>query len=76
MDEEEERKRVAVRRFMVQAKCPEYDVAVLYLEQANGELGDALERWTEDERWEREHPLQGGKGKGKAVGMRRFTGRG
>ena len=54
-----------------------YDVALLYLEQANYDLELAVEVYKDDERWERENPM--GKGKGprktrKDVGKRRFTG--
>jgi hypothetical protein len=59
--EEVERKR-KLRAFMVGAKCHEYDVAELYLGQAQGDVGKALDRWREDERWERENPLNKGKG--------------
>lgn len=56
----------------------EYDVAVLYLEQANYDLEVAVGVYKDDERWEREHPMKAN-GKGKArgrieVGRRRFTG--
>ena len=57
-----------------------YDVALLYLEQANYDLELAIEVYKDDDQWERENPMQG-KGKGKAsgrtrqdVGRRRFTG--
>ena len=55
-----------------------YDVALLYLEQANYDLELAIEVYKDDERWERENPMQGkSKGKGRSkhdVGRRRFTG--
>lgn len=55
-----------------------YDVALLYLEQANYDLELATEVYKDDERWEKENPIQGkGKGKSKTrqdVGRRRFTG--
>ncbi|PQE02972.1 thiamine biosynthetic bifunctional enzyme protein [Rutstroemia sp. NJR-2017a BVV2] len=55
-----------------------YDVAILYLEQANYDLEMAMDVYKDDERWEKEHPVPGnGKGKGKTrsdVGRRRFTG--
>jgi hypothetical protein len=35
-----------------------YDVALLYLKQANYELDAAVEAYKADERWEREHPLE------------------
>ncbi|KAF2104313.1 hypothetical protein NA57DRAFT_51146 [Rhizodiscina lignyota] len=43
-----------------------YDVALLYLKQADYDLDLAIEAYKEDERWEKEHPLQSSKGKGKA----------
>ena len=60
-----------------------YDVALLYLQQAEWELETAIEAYREDERWEKEHPLEAKakakKGKRpadtpKTVGMRRFVG--
>jgi hypothetical protein len=63
-----------------------YDIATLYLEQASWNLEEAIEAYKEDERWEKEHPLEvlekqkkaglsGGKGKSRQeVGMRRFVG--
>jgi len=56
-----------------------YDVALLYLEQVEYDLSAAIEAYKDDERWEKEHPLEAniGKGKGKtrqSVGRRRFTG--
>jgi len=58
---------------MVGAKCHEYEVAEVYLRQAEGDVEKALERWAEDERWEKENPLRSGngsveKGKGRRVG--------
>lgn len=74
--EEEEHRKGVIRKWMVRCKVAEYDVAVLYLEGAGYDLEKAVERWGEDERWEREHPLIGGKGKGhgRDGGRRRFTG--
>lgn len=55
-----------------------YDVAILYLEQANYDLEMAMDVYKDDERWEEEHPISGNKkGEGKTrldVGRRRFTG--
>jgi hypothetical protein len=34
-----------------------YDLAILYLDQAEYDLDAAVEAYMEDERWEREHPL-------------------
>ncbi|KAB8754763.1 hypothetical protein FH972_026552 [Carpinus fangiana] len=75
-DPAEAERKARLRRFMVAAKCHEYEVAELYLRQAGGELGAALERWEEDERWERENPLQKGKGKGQGGGPGRRRGAG
>ena len=54
-----------------------YDVALLYLEQADYDLDAATEAYKEDERWEKEHPLQAsakGKGKGQQNHSRRKFG--
>lgn len=55
-----------------------YDVALLYLEQAEYNLDTAIQAYKEDEQWEKDHPMEvHGKGKGKTkhnVGRRRFTG--
>ena len=50
------------------------------LKQADWNLDDAIEAYKEDERWEKEHPLETRqrtkKGQSvKNVGMRRFVGR-
>ena len=53
-----------------------YDVATLYMQQADWDFEAAVEAYREDERWEKEHPMQTqekGK-KAKSVGMRRFVG--
>ena len=53
-----------------------YDVATLYMQQADWDFDSAVEAYKEDERWEKEHPMQAqekGK-KAKSVGMRRFVG--
>ncbi|TGO50823.1 hypothetical protein BCON_0175g00090 [Botryotinia convoluta] len=76
--EEEERRKSCVRRFMVGCKVSEYDIAVLYLVQANYDLELAMGIYKDDERWEKENPISNkGKGKGKSryeVAKRRFTG--
>ena len=58
-----------------------YDVALLYLEQSEYDLDAAIQAFQDDESWEKEHPLEHGKGDGKSmrktpksVGMRRFVG--
>lgn len=53
-----------------------YDVALLYLEQAEYDLDKAVEAYQADERWEKEHPmgLDSTKGKRKqSLGRRRFA---
>ena len=35
-----------------------YDVALLYLKQANYDLDLAVENYLADEKWEREHPMK------------------
>jgi hypothetical protein len=55
-----------------------YDVALLYLEQADYDLEAAIAAYKEDEMWEKQHPIEANiKGKGKTrqvIGKRRFTG--
>ena len=56
-----------------------YDVALLYLKQADWNLESAIEAYEEDEQWEKDHPLEARqkvkKGKSaKEAGMRRFVG--
>ncbi|KAG0652146.1 hypothetical protein D0Z07_1307 [Hyphodiscus hymeniophilus] len=81
--EEEERRKGIVRRWMVACKVADvapnysYDVALLYLKQVDYDLGAAIEAYKDDERWEKEHPIEAnvkGKGKRQDVGRRRFTG--
>jgi len=75
--EEEEVRRGKIRRWMVACKVAEYEVALLYLEQNEYNLEAAIEAFREDEKWEKEHPLEALKGKGKTkhdLGRRRFTG--
>ena len=56
--EEEEMRKAKVRRWMVACKVSDYDVALLYLEQAMYDLDMAVERYLDDEKWEKEHPIQ------------------
>ncbi|TKA60812.1 hypothetical protein B0A49_09519 [Cryomyces minteri] len=74
--EEEELRKAKIRKWMVACKVAEYDVALLYLQQAEYNLDEAIEAFKEDEKWEKEHPLVGlGKGKkAQEVGRRRFIG--
>lgn len=48
-----------------------YDVALLYLQQADYNLEAAIEAYKDDEKWEKENPLHSAKGKGKAAEPRR-----
>ncbi|KAF1950080.1 hypothetical protein CC80DRAFT_248974 [Byssothecium circinans] len=73
--EEEEIRKGKVRKFMVGCKLAEYDVALLYLQQADYNLDDAISAYKADERWEREHPLEAAK-KGKKPSGRRWWGGG
>jgi LysM repeat protein len=73
--EEEEHRKSIIRKWMVRCKVAEYDVALLYLEQAGYDLEMAVGVYEDDERWERENPLKGKeKGKVRDGGRRRFTG--
>ncbi|KAI6810510.1 hypothetical protein KC340_g17764 [Hortaea werneckii] len=79
--EEEEIRKGKVRRWMMGCKVAEYDVALLYLEQAAWDVQMAIKAYRDDEEWEAAHPLEAdenakkNKGKNaKSVGMRRFVG--
>jgi len=56
--EEEEMRKNKIRRFMTSCKVSDYDVAVLYLQQSSYDLDDAMERYMDDEAWEKSHPAQ------------------
>ncbi|KAK5122623.1 hypothetical protein LTR85_003886 [Meristemomyces frigidus] len=56
--EEEEAKKNKVRRWQMACKAAEYDVALLYLQQADWDLDLAVGAFQEDERWEKEHPME------------------
>lgn len=53
-----------------------YDVALLYLEQVDYQLDAAIEAYSDDEQWEKDHPIQDNvKGKTRVqIGKRRYTG--
>ncbi|MCJ1394457.1 hypothetical protein MMC18_007335 [Xylographa bjoerkii] len=55
--EEEELRRSKVRKWMVGCKVAEYDIALLYLQQADYDLEASIAAYKADEKWEREHPL-------------------
>ncbi|KAI1273606.1 hypothetical protein F5Y07DRAFT_250352 [Xylaria sp. FL0933] len=57
--EEEEKRKAKIRRWMMACKVHEYDVAVLYLEQAGYDLQLATDTYFADEEWERTHPANG-----------------
>lgn len=63
--EEEELRKAKIRRWMVACKVHEYDIAELYLKQADYDLDAAVEAYLADEEWERRHPVEGARlGKG------------
>ncbi|KAF3770539.1 hypothetical protein M406DRAFT_320425 [Cryphonectria parasitica EP155] len=73
--EEEEARKAKVRRWMVACKCPDYEIAELYLEQSGHDLNQAVEKYVADEEWEKAHPLEAkAKGKTKARGNAGGTG--
>jgi hypothetical protein len=76
--EEEELRKAKVRRFMIGCKVAEYDVALLYLQQADYDLDRAVVNFKADESWEKEHPLEAARrGKSKAsqsTGRRKWFG--
>lgn len=52
-----------------------YDIALLYLEQTNYNLDEAVEAYQADERWEKEHPMRSNSAKRKpkqSFGRERF----
>ncbi|KAL8773296.1 MAG: hypothetical protein Q9209_001690 [Squamulea sp. 1 TL-2023] len=56
--EEEEIRKSKIRRWMVTCKVSDYDVALLYLNQAKYNVDAAVEAYLADEQWERDHPIQ------------------
>ncbi|KAM7192536.1 hypothetical protein V8F33_008297 [Rhypophila sp. PSN 637] len=60
--EEEQIRKNKIRRWMVTCKVHDYDVAVLYLEQAGYDIEAATEAYFADEAWERDHPFPAGQG--------------
>lgn len=59
--EEESERKARLRRFMVRCKCADYKIASLYLEEHGWVLDTAVEKWQEDERWEKYNPMPKGK---------------
>ncbi|KAI9814231.1 MAG: hypothetical protein M1827_003397 [Pycnora praestabilis] len=73
--EEEELRKAKVRRWMVTCKVAEYDVATLYLKQSDYDLESAILAYKDDEKWEKEHPMDSvSKGKAKQSSSRRKYG--
>lgn len=70
-DPEEEERKNKVRRWMVATKCPEYNMAQLYLKGSQYNLDIAIEAFKADEQWEKDHPLNGN-GKQKERSKRHF----
>ncbi|KAI1433095.1 hypothetical protein GGR50DRAFT_537507 [Xylaria sp. CBS 124048] len=63
--EEEEVRKAKIRRWMVGCKVHDYDVALLYLEQAGYDLQLATDTYFADEEWEQKYPrIAAKKGKG------------
>ncbi|KAF4457540.1 hypothetical protein F53441_590 [Fusarium austroafricanum] len=60
--EEEEMRKGKIRRFMTSCKVPDYDIAVLYMDQSGYVLENAVAAYLDDEKWEQEHSALG-KGK-------------
>jgi LysM repeat protein len=58
-DAEEEERKNKLRRWMVATKCPDYDVATLYLKGNEYRLEIAIEAFKDDEQWEKDHPMKG-----------------
>ncbi|KAL8414886.1 hypothetical protein RB594_005916 [Gaeumannomyces avenae] len=58
----EERRKAKVRRWMVACREADYDVALLYLDQAAYDLDAAVDAYFADEAWERDNPLRAGGG--------------
>ncbi|KAI9809795.1 MAG: hypothetical protein M1825_000228 [Sarcosagium campestre] len=56
--EEEELRKAKVRRWMVACKVVEYDMALIYLEQAGYDLDAAVDAYYADEKWEADNPLR------------------
>ncbi|KAL9102892.1 MAG: hypothetical protein Q9163_002015 [Psora crenata] len=57
VSEQEELRKSKIRRWMVACKVSEYDIALLYLQQANYDLDAAVEAYMADIKWETEHPM-------------------
>lgn len=56
--EEEIERKSRIRRFMMQTKCHEYNLAELYLKNSGENLEKAVRNWEDDERWEKENPMK------------------
>ncbi len=67
--EEAETRKAKLKRFQLRTKCVDVTMAEVYLKDAGWDERVAEERWWEDERWSREHPLKGEQRKRGAVGV-------
>ncbi|EQL01358.1 Peptidoglycan-binding lysin domain protein [Ophiocordyceps sinensis CO18] len=61
--EEEELRRSKIRRFMTLSKVPEYDIALMYLEQSEYDLGAAIKSHLDDDAWEEQCQTAARKGR-------------
>ena len=57
--QEEVERKSKIRKLMVQCKVSEYKMALMYLEETKWDLDLAIEKVEEDDKWEREHPING-----------------
>ncbi|KAI1267204.1 hypothetical protein F5Y18DRAFT_331964 [Xylariaceae sp. FL1019] len=71
--EDEEARKAKIRRWMVACKVHDYEVALLYLEQAGYDVQAASDAYYADEEWERTHPIEAVK-RGKKQGRGDKTG--
>ncbi|KAH6850191.1 hypothetical protein B0I37DRAFT_444259 [Chaetomium sp. MPI-CAGE-AT-0009] len=78
-DAAERERKVLIRRFMVACKEPDYDAAVVYLEESGHDFEEAVARHRADAAWERANPnpnLLDSRGKGVYKGLGRGMGMG
>ncbi|KAK3295977.1 uncharacterized protein B0H64DRAFT_460826 [Chaetomium fimeti] len=78
-DAAERERKVLIRRFMVACKEPDYDAAVVYLEESGYDVDEAVARHRADAAWERANPnplLLDSSSRGKGVYKGGLRGRG
>ncbi|KAI0166520.1 hypothetical protein GGR57DRAFT_446975 [Xylariaceae sp. FL1272] len=56
--EDEEARKAKIRRWMVACKVHDYEIALLYLEQAGYDVQAASDAYYADEKWEQTHPIE------------------